>query len=340
MKILIVGAGAVGQVYGRHLAMGGAEVWYLVKAGQAAAAGQADATGHVDAAGQAAAARHVETAAPGFVLYDLRTSRQPPPITFHPAGVLTTAAEVARQSWNQAWLCISSPALRGPWLDPFLSAIGGATLVNMAPGLDDADYLKPRFPATKTIQGVISLIAWQTPMRTETRPEPGIAYWLPPLSASLFDGPTETHETMTDIVTTLSRGGCPARRHRDTAHVGALASATMLPIIRGIELEGWSLSRFSRSRRAVVAAQAAREAMTLVARVSGQRIPWSRHLVRAPIVKAAMTLAPHLVPFDLEVYLQHHFTKVGDQTRQMLGAYVAHGRALGCPVTALENLSL
>lgn len=316
MKILIVGAGAVGQVYGRHLAMGGAEVWCLVKPA------------------------HVEAAARGFVLYDLRRSRKPPPVAFHPAGFLSTADDVSRDSWDQVWLCISSPALRGSWLDPFLSAIGNATLVNLTPGLDDLDYLEKRFPASRLISGVIAAIAWQTPLRTETRPEPGIAYWFPPLSASLFDGPMKAEIAITALVATLRRGGCPARKQRDAAHVGALASAAMLPIIRGIELEGWSLSRFARSERAALAARAAREAMTVVARVSGQKIPWSRHLVRAPIVKAAMTLGPHLVPFDLEVYLQHHFKKVGDQTEQMLGEYVAHGRALGCPVKALENLSL
>ena len=31
MKVLIIGAGAVGQVYGRHLALGGAEVSFYVK---------------------------------------------------------------------------------------------------------------------------------------------------------------------------------------------------------------------------------------------------------------------------------------------------------------------
>ena len=31
MNVLIVGAGAVGQVYGRHLALGGAHVYYFVR---------------------------------------------------------------------------------------------------------------------------------------------------------------------------------------------------------------------------------------------------------------------------------------------------------------------
>ena len=31
MNVLIVGAGAVGQVYGRHLALGGAHVHYFVR---------------------------------------------------------------------------------------------------------------------------------------------------------------------------------------------------------------------------------------------------------------------------------------------------------------------
>lgn len=315
MKVLIVGAGAVGQVYGHHLQMGGAEVWYFVKPEHAGAARQ------------------------GFVLYDLRKSRQPPPLLFHPAGVLTTKDEVARQQWDQVWLSISSPALRGPWLESFLSSIGEATLVNLTPGLDDRGYLERQFPAERLISGVIAIIAWQTPLPTEKRPRPGIAYWIPPFAASLYDGPSATEVPISSIVATLGRGGCPARRHRDAAFLGDLASAAMLPIIRGIELDGWSLSRFARSGRSALAARAGREAMTVVARVSGRKIPWSRHLVGGPVVRIALTLAPHLVPFDLEAYLQHHFTKVGDQTRQMLGDYVARGTTLGCPVAALEDLS-
>ena len=53
MKVLVVGAGAVGQVYGHALARGGARVTFLVKP------------------------KHVEEARRGFVLYELNRGRAP-----------------------------------------------------------------------------------------------------------------------------------------------------------------------------------------------------------------------------------------------------------------------
>jgi hypothetical protein len=45
-----------------------------------------------------------------------------------------------------------------------------------------------------------------------------------------------------------------------------------------------------------------------------------------------------LAPFDLERYLRHHFTKVGEQTRLMLDDLIGEGAARGLPVTRLRRL--
>ena len=65
MNVLIVGAGAVGQVYGRHFQRGGADVAYLVKP------------------------EHLDETRRGFTLYPLNDGRPPPPVRFEGFEALT-----------------------------------------------------------------------------------------------------------------------------------------------------------------------------------------------------------------------------------------------------------
>jgi 2-dehydropantoate 2-reductase len=44
------------------------------------------------------------------------------------------------------------------------------------------------------------------------------------------------------------------------------------------------------------------------------------------------------MPFDLEAYLEFHFTKVGPQTRLMLETWVRHARDAGLPASAMIEL--
>ena len=55
-------------------------------------------------------------------------------------------------------------------------------------------------------------------------------------------------------------------------------------------------------------------------------------------MRAALSALSLLAPFDLERYLRHHFTKVGEQTRLMLDDLIGEGAARGLPVTRLRRL--
>jgi ketopantoate reductase len=310
MKVLVVGAGAVGQVYGRHLHAGGAEVTFLMKP------------------------KHAGACRRGFVLYPLGR-REKGPVVFRELDVVTSAAEVAGRRFDQVWMCVPSTALRGPWLDELLASIGEAIVVSLTPGLEDRALLEARVPASRIVTGVIALVSYQTPLATEERPQPGVAYWFPPFSASPFDG---DDAAVRAIVSTLRRGGCPARRKREAWRMAAMSSAVMMPELVALEASGWSLRALRRGPHMALAAEAAREALNVVARHHGVRPPLMRAFVRTPFLRAMLTVAPHLVPFDLEAYLAYHFTKVGEQTRLLMGSYISRGRELGLGVEALSRL--
>ena len=312
-KILLVGAGAVGLVYGRHLQLGGDEVHFLVKP------------------------KHAQSLRDGFDIYHLNKSRHGPPIRFEDFGVLTNLEEVAASRWDQLWICTSSTALKsGDWLGETIAAAGEeTTVVGLQPGAQDRDYALQYCPAERLVWGLITFISYQTPLPDEDK-EPGLAYWLPPLTPSLFFGP----EARTRAVAQgLSKGGCSARFTPKAAAQMALGGAMFIPIIAGLEGAGWSFSRFKSSPLLDISHNAAREAVDAVANQQKVKVPLPMRMVRPWMVRMAIRLAPIVVPLPLEIYLEYHFTKVGDQTRQMLRDYVQLAQTASLPHAGIEALS-
>src|SRR5262245_10048873 len=204
MNILLIGAGAVGQAYGRHLQLGGARVSFMVRE------------------------KYAEACRVGLTLYPLNRPKATrwQPVPFAGFGVLTRTDEVATTTWDQVWLCISSPALQGPWLDELLEAIGTATLVFLQPGLRDRNAIMERWPAERLVQGLITLISYQAPLPGEHVPQPGVAYLWPPLAATPFTGPPDRTQAVVDA---LRAGGCRAKVSPHVRQQAAIASAVLMP---------------------------------------------------------------------------------------------------------------
>jgi hypothetical protein len=284
--------------------------------------------------------RYAEDCRRGFTLYPLNrpAARRTEPEIWEGFGVVTSAAEVAKERWDQVYLTVSSTALRGPWLEELAAATGNATVVLLQPGLDDRVYGGQRVGEGRLVQGMISLISYHAPLPGETRfPRPGMAYWFPPASPSPMSGPAARRDA---VVAALRAGGLPARAHRDVARASAFPTAVMMPLLVALEESGWSFARaFSAEGRPRLAAAAAagREATSVVARTLDARAPWLLPLIlRRTVLRAGLAVARRIIPLDVETYLRVHFTKVGDQTRALLASYVDHGRHLGLPTASLE----
>lgn len=303
-RILLIGAGAVGQTYGYHLRRGGAEVTFFVKEKYRAGA---------------------ET---GFVMHEHRPLGRPDSFRFNSYRILSDIERVAERQWDQVWLCISSPALQGSWLAELCANIGQATLVSLQPGLEDLELLAQTYDPAKIVAGAITFIAYQTPLAGEKLAE-GVAYLLPPIGPTPFaplqltDGPSDPDLRCAEVVAALNRGGCAAQVDPNAPELLAFAGAILNPIVAGLEIAGWSLKRLRKSPTLEIATAAAKEAQRVAARYHGAEIPVALNLVRRPeILGTALRIAPHLMPFDLEVYLKYHFSKVGAQTRQIIDRYI------------------
>jgi 2-dehydropantoate 2-reductase len=314
-RILLVGAGAVGQAYGYHLRRGGAEVTFLVKE------------------------KYRAEAEAGFLLHRHRPFRRPKTFYFDDFDVISDPEDAGKNRWDQVWLCIPSTALDGPWLGELCGRIGQATLVSLQPGVEDLERIARVYEPAKIVIGLITLIAYQAPLAGESL-RPGVAYLLPPMAPIPFgplpSSPALGHEppASPDISSyralraaeALNRGGCPARVDLKTPQLAAFGTAAFVPTIAGLEVARWSLARLRKSPALEIATAAAKEAQSVLSLHQATPIPLALSIARRPeLLGTALSLAPRLTPFDLETYLEYHFTKVGQQTRQIVDSYIRLG---------------
>lgn len=304
MRFLLVGAGAVGQVYGRHLRLGGSEVGFFVRP------------------------KYAEAARKGFDLYPLPRRRA---VHFSDFSVHTSWDEVARERWDGVILCISSTGLRGDWVEEMSRTIGDATVVTLQPGPEDYTYLARWIPPERLVCGIIGIVSYSAPLPGESLP-PGTAYWLPPLSETPF-----SESRARSIVDAFRRGGIRSRLVSDVRPILAFGAAFLNLHIAALELTRWKLDGL-RGPLLRLAARAVREAVTISARDLGVgEPPWPSLLLTIPR-RWAIHVAPHVVPFDLETYLRVHFTKVGDQTRLMVRTYLERADRFAIPAPALREI--
>ncbi len=289
-KVLVVGAGAVGQVFAWYLTRAGASVTFFVK----------------------------PTHALPEELPMLEQVRRPTVLTGFKK--LTSLADVERQEWDQVWLAVPSNVLAEAWLPSLMRATGTCTVVTLAPEGEE------HIPAARRVVGSIPFIAWQDPLPGHSGPE-RLAFYVPPLAAVLVSGPAAAA-----IRATLRQGGMRSMVVADTAKTGLPISAILVSSIAAIEGVGWALKDF-RGEASALAARAARDVM----KGEGVGGLW-RVVARGPVLRLAFWLGSKVLPFDLETYIEYHFTKVGVQTRVFLGHWVKRNRARGLETSAVEAL--
>lgn len=110
------------------------------------------------------------------------------------------------------------------------------------------------------------------------------------------------------------------------------------PVLVALEGAGWSFAALRQSPLLVAGVRAVKEAAAVVAKHQHGDVPASTALLSAWMLALGLPIARWTMPFDLERYLSYHFTKVGDQTRQMIADYEALGRQHGVATPALSGL--
>ena len=329
MKVLIVGAGAVGIVYGYHLAKGGADVDYFVKD------------------------KYFDSLSDGIAIYKLGLARRYlgagyAEDCFDALGLYTKFSELENKKFDYVIFSVDSTALQAAWLARFSSVLDTQSqLVMLQPGVDDRCKLEAHFESGRITQGMIGFIAFQAPLKGAPRPlsenaASGFAYYLPPV-AGFF----ENSEHGRVLKKALAKGGFRSRLSKDMAQTSTDGSARFIPLVAALEVSEWKLEKLLDSENLslglAAGAEAAGKAVVGKAIVgkgydnSADKKTKSSSFV-ARFIKGVLPLAVRLSPFDLEVYLQYHFSKVGAQTVAMLESYIAAGESVENLQTLLTKL--
>jgi hypothetical protein len=321
MRVLIVGAGAVGQVYGHLLARGGAEVSVYVRP------------------------RREAEARAGYSVTRLSLLGRRTTSRFVPRAVYTSPASLRGARFDQAWICVPTDAVGE--LAEALAALGDTPLVNFVPGLDGVARLAKLAPGAIIAEGFIGLISWFAPLEGSDDPReaatpPGVAFLEPPPTPSGV-GPSRRSVGSARValaaVTALRAGGGHARFADDPEAGGAVSTSILLPLIGVLEAAGWRLAHLGEPEWAELAAQVVGEAATVAALRAGIAAPPVALALRPGLLALAARLAPLASPFDLETYLRVHFTKVGAQTRLLLGEMAKNAAEAGRPHAGLDELA-
>jgi hypothetical protein len=310
-RVLIVGAGAVGQVYGLAQQLGGAHVGVLVRE------------------------RHRAAAEAGYSLWEAGSGKGP--TRFVPDEILTSHDEVAPDAWDELWLCMSATALwRGDWLGPLVARTGAAAIVSLQPGLAIRAQLLEIVPEERLIQGLIAFSAWHGPLPGDKGPD-ALWWWLPPLQSNVFAGAWERTKA---TAKRLRRGGLAAQATSLETVIGRMenGNAILLNLVVALEISGWSFAALRSGPWAARAASAGRESLLIAASHRGTSAPIARHLLRGWTVGLLTRLAPLVTPFHFERFLDSHFTKVGDQSRASMRHHRDEGQRRGLPTGAIEAL--
>ncbi len=305
VRVLVVGAGAVGQAFGGALHLSGWDVTWLVKPA------------------------HVAGLQAGLRLHLLSVLRGPRTVEVSSPKLVTDPAsvEVDLTLW-----AVPSPVLRTAWLPAFLAAQGHVPAVLLQPGFDEVQRVLSLRPDLSITQGLISLIAYATPLPGEEGrfAAPGTAVWAPSLLPSPLCGPDAE-----SVAGALHAGGLPARAVASLGSTSALGSAATGALMASLEAAGWRFDQLAPRQ----AAQAIDEALMVVEASSGVSRPAPLWLLGAPTLRIARRVVQsRFLPLDMQTYLKVHFTKVGGQTRQHLDDLLVSAGECGIEVPQLQAL--
>ncbi len=320
MKVLIVGCGAVGQVYGLFLQQAGVALGYLDR--PAKVEELKEALGHA-----------------GLPVYQVTRAhrRDPIPHRLEHYQVVAGVAESQRFQPDQIWFTVPSQAYYSEWFKEFVQQVPAEQVVCFAPEGARPEFFPPDSGKERLVFAGTTFMAWQGSLDGGGGREEGVNFCISPVGIPLA-GPEKACREVGQV---LQKAGFRFTIGKPGSHAQAVTTALMTAFTVGLELAGWSLRAFRRSPCLKQAAGAAREAV--LGQLPGANA-FTRTLLHVTVLTAAFYLValvlPLLFPFDVEKYLQFHYTKTKDQSLTLLDLFEKDGISRGLPVDNIKALHI
>ncbi|WP_437671723.1 ketopantoate reductase family protein [Sorangium sp. So ce131] len=323
MRVSIVGAGALGRVYGVRLAAQGEDVTFVVRPERVAGDGpyvieQVNGSQRRDTLERPRLAADIPADAE-IVLVTVRFDQLAP----GHAGAAHPGSAAARAAGGRtvADILRGGPAVPIAVLTPMLPAERAA--------LEGAAERRVT-PAMPSVSGYAD--------------ERGaIRYWLTAVASTLLDeegGAPSDRPRLEELARRLTEAGVPARLDRDVGAQNVATTTAFFPLIAAVDAGG-GVSGLVADRDALGAAlDATRECVALAERL-GKVAPWAKLLTRLTgpfAAKTGVALVRQLFPETLRFVDVHFGPKLHGQHLAMGAAILAIGREHGVSLPALERL--
>ncbi|WP_437568051.1 ketopantoate reductase family protein [Sorangium sp. So ce542] len=315
MRISIVGAGALGRVYGVRLAAQGDDVTFVVRPERAS-----DARPFVIE--QVNSADRRDTLERPRLSADIPADAEVVLVTVRfdqlaPGGAAPRPAE----GRTVADLLVRGPAVPVVVLTPLLPP--------QRASLEEAARRRIT-PAMPSVSGYLD--------------ERGVVrYWIVGFASTLIDdegGAPAERPLLEELARRLTSADLPARLDPDVGAQNAATTTAFFPLIAAIDAGGGTSALLENEGVLGTALEATRECMALADRV-GTIAPWTKLLTRAigPFtLKPGVALARLVAPEALRFLDAHFGPKLHAQHLAMGAAVLAMGREHGVSLPALERL--
>jgi len=316
MKVLIVGCGAVGQVFGLYLQNSGVELGCYEKPATAEMLNHALEHGglplfQIRSRGQAPRAHHLE-------IYK----------------VLTDISECRRFEPDLIWFTVPSTAYYSDWFRQFLLEVPSERVACFAPEGARPEFFLAGFK-DRVVFGGITFMAWQGDLDGGGGEPNAVNFWIPPIGIPLVGDKTACR----DIGELLKNAGFRVTVGKADSPQQASVTAVMTAFVTGYELSGWSLRLFQKGPWLKRAARASRQA---VFSQIGQPGIFTKFLLGMLCSSTTFfliaLLLPLLFPFDIEKYLKFHYHKTREQTITLLNVFIKDGEKKNLPVQYIQML--
>jgi len=320
MKVLMVGPGAVGQVLGLHLRRAGVEPAFYARPRSAERLRRALKSGGLPVT--ATSHRH---------------RRRPVEHRLDGYAVVTDIAESRRFAPDQIWFATPSTVFTTDWFREFLAAVPAEQIILFAPEGNRRELALPDAVRERTVFGGITFTAWQGDLGDGGGRPGGVTYWMPPGASIPLMGEGAAVQGVAQV---MAAGGlrAVAKGPEFQAMQGA-TTALLSALAVGLEQSAWSFKRLRRGQWLAGVAQCAQEAIaTQLVRPGAITRGLLRIALSPAILYAASLVLPRFTPFDLERYMQFHYTKTRDQTMALLDLFIRDGVARGLPVEGVRAM--
>jgi 2-dehydropantoate 2-reductase len=316
MKVLIIGSGAVGQVFGLHLQNAGVEIGLYDKPATVNKLKSALTRG-------------------GLSLYQTSFFHRRHPLVYSLKNylVLANAAECVQFQADQIWFTTPSPVYYSEWFRDFLKNVPSKRVVCFAPEGGRPEFFPSDFDELVVFAGT-TFMAWQGGPQAGGGHPDGINFYRSPLGIPLTGKDTACR----DVAHVLKKAGFRAMIGKSDSHMQAAVTAAMTAFVAGLELAGWSLKAFRNNDWRKRAAAACHEAiLSQLARTSAIQRALLGKTVLSGVFHLTALLLPLLIPIDIEKYLKFHYRKTREQSLKLLNVFIEDGKKKGL---AMDNTQI